>query len=72
MGQRDQVYALFPKSVRGTGFTEEQKTCDRGRLWRETAGYVETTHGFVQARSYFYDRGYKGSCLTIIKAGKSY
>lgn len=74
----DQVFALFPKTGRGTGFSERKERCSQGRLWRETTGYVETPHGFVQARSHYYERGqrrqrgYKGSCLTIIKAGKSY
>lgn len=69
MAQRDQVYAIFPKSGCGAGFTHFSKVQD-GRLYREIKGYVETPHGFVQAYSTYFERGHISSCLKIIKAGK--
>ena len=69
MAHHDQVYALFPKSGKGTGFKHVSKVCE-GRLYRETKGYVETPHGFVEAYSSYFQRRHASSHLTIIKAGK--
>lgn len=69
MAQHDHVYAIFPKTGRGTGFTHFSKVQD-GRQYRETKGYVETRHGFVQAYSCYLYRGMVSSHLTIIRDGK--
>lgn len=72
MKYRDENYSLNPKTGRGEGWEATEGRCARGKLWRSLSGRVSTLHGYVIARSHFYEAGHKGSTLSVIKDGREY
>lgn len=71
MNYTDEDYALYPKSGGGILAKTKSGFCIEKKEWIERRVIVETTYGFVIAKSNSY-QSFKTTSLKMIKDGRAY